>query len=175
MFWLSFLGDFFRALRAGDSPGEIAGGFSFGYLIGLMPFFSLQGVLLMLVMFLVKVNLAAASIAILLTSFVAFLFDPLIHQLGYFLLTLPVLHGFWESLYNLPVAPLTRFYNTVALGSLAAGLLTVVPVYFGAKRLTLKYRATVQARIEKSKLVKAIKRSSLYEWYQRISRVGDLT
>ncbi|MCA9743720.1 MAG: TIGR03546 family protein [Deferribacteres bacterium] len=176
MFWLSFISDFFRALRSGQEPGQVSAGFSIGYLIGLMPFFSLQTVLLFALLFLLNVNLAAGFVAIFIAGFVAWLLDPLIHSLGFWVLVeIPALHGLWESLYNLPIAPLTRFYNTVSMGSILIGIITVWPVFWGMKKLVINYRDRIEARIKKWKIVQAVKSSKLYGWYEKILRIRELT
>jgi uncharacterized protein (TIGR03546 family) len=174
MFWLSFISDFFKALRSGQQPGQVSAGFSLGYLVGLMPFFSLQSVVLFILLIFLNANLAAGGVAILVAGFLAWLIDPLIHSIGYFILVeIPALQGLWETLYNMPVAPLTKFYNTVALGSLLFGLLTVWPIFWGMKKLVINYRERVEERIKKWKIVQAIRGSALYRWYEKIMRVGE--
>ena len=37
MFWINVIAKFVKVLRAGETPRQIAAGFGFGYLIGLMP------------------------------------------------------------------------------------------------------------------------------------------
>jgi len=173
MFWINVLSKFIKVLRAGETPRQIAAGFGFGYLIGLMPFMTLQGILLFLTMFLLNINLAAGTLAIILCSIFAFLLDPVFHHLGYFILAqIPALHGTWEALYNLPVAPLSRFNNTVVMGSLVFGLLTVFPVYLGMKKFVISYREGLEARIKQWKVVQIILGSKIYQWYEKIRNLG---
>ena len=173
MFWLNFISKFIKAMKAGETPAQIAAGFSFGYLIGLMPFWTLQGVVLFLILFFLNINLGAGTLAMLIASFTAFLFDPLFHSLGYFLLTgVPALQGAWAAFYNTPVAPLSRFNNTVVLGSFVAGLLTVAFVYVGMKKFVVVYRTGLEDRIKRWKIVKAITGSKVVEWYRRIRDLG---
>lgn len=173
MFWLNFISQFIKAMRAGQTPRQIAGGFSLGFVIGLMPFWTLQGVAVFLIMFFVNVNLASGTLAILICSFLTYLLDPLFHHLGYFLLTgIPALQGIWESLYNLPIAPLSRFNNTVVLGSFVVGLVSFVPVFFGMKKFVLVYRSHLEDRIKKWKIVKFIQGSKLYQLYEKIRDLG---
>lgn len=176
MFGLTLISDLFKALRSGQSPGQIAGGFSFGYLIGLMPFFSLQTFLLFLIMFFANVNLAASGIAILAAGFLAWLLDPFIHSIGFFVLVdIQPLQGLWETLYNWPIAPLSKFYNTVAMGSLLFGILTVWPVHWGMKKLVVKYRERVEAKIKNLKVVQAFRGSFIYRWYEKITSLGEIS
>lgn len=172
MFWLTLISKFIKAMRAGQTPFQIAAGFCFGYLIGLMPFFTLQGLLLFFVLFLLNINLGAATFAILICSFFAYLLDPVFHNLGYYILVqIPALQNFWETLYNLPVAPLTRFNNTVVMGSFVFGIVTVIPVYFGMRKFVLVYRSGLEERIKKWKIVKMITGSKLYGLYTKIREI----
>jgi uncharacterized protein (TIGR03546 family) len=173
MFVLQFISKFIKVLRAGATPAQIAGGFMFGFIIGLMPFMTLQGVGLMAIMFLINVNLAAATFAMFASSFVAFLFDPLFHDLGFYMLTMPALHGTWTSLYNMPVAPLSRFNNTVVLGSFAAGIILALPVFLLVRKGVISYRSGLEDKIKKWKIVRWITGSKLATWYFNIRDLGE--
>ena len=169
MFFLQFISKFIKVMRAGARPAQIAGGFALGCLIGLMPFLTLQSVIIFCIIFLLNVNLSAATFAIFVASFGAFLLDPLFHHLGFYLLTgVTALQGLWAKLYNMPVAPLTRFNNTVVMGSFAGGLVLFVPVYFGMKKLVVAYRAGLEAKIKQWKIVQVITGSKLWQWYERL-------
>jgi len=173
MFWLKIISKFIKVLRAGETPRQIAAGFSFGFLIGLMPFWTLQGIVLFFLLFLFNINLAAGTLAILLCSIFAYLLDPLFHHLGYLVLAqVPSLFGLWENLYNLPIAPLTRFNNTVVMGSLLTGLILVFPVFLGMKKFVIAYRSGLEARIKKWKIVQIITGSKLFHWYEKIRDLG---
>ncbi len=169
MFWLQFISKFIKVMRAGASPAQIAGGFGLGLLIGLMPFMTLQSVIIFCITFLINVNLSAATFAIFVASFGAFLLDPIFHSLGFYVLTgIPALQGAWTALYNMPVAPLTRFNNTVVMGSFLSGLLLFVPAFYGMKKLIVAYRSGLEEKIKKWKVVQAITGSKLWQWYESI-------
>jgi len=173
MIWLNVVSGFIKAMRAGQTPNQIAAGFGLGYMIGLMPFMTLQGIFLFILLFLFNINLAAGSLAIVICSLFAYLLDPVFHHLGYLVLAeIPALQGTWEWLYNLPVAPLTRFNNTVVMGSFLVGLITVVPVYFGMKKFVVVYRTRLEDRIKKWKVVKFIQGSKLYQLYEKYRDIG---
>lgn len=169
MFWLQFISKFIKVLRAGESPPLIATGFTMGFVVGLTPFLTLQNMLILAVAILTKVNLAAVFFAIFLFSFIAYIFDPVFHDLGFWVLVkLEELHGVWTDLYNWPVAPFTRFYNTVVMGSLIAALILSVPVYFLAKEGIIAYRRRWAEKIENWKVVRYVKGSTIYQWYARL-------
>jgi uncharacterized protein (TIGR03546 family) len=172
MFWLQIVKGFIQVLRSGQTPRQIAGGFALGAIVGLMPFFTLQGLLLWLVILVLDVNLSAALLSVTLFALIAYIFDPLFHALGYFLLAdIASLHAFWALLYNAPIAPLTRFYNTVVLGSLVTGLLLFLPIYFGMRRFVLEYRTRLHAKVERLRIYQIISKSTLVKWYDRIKNI----
>lgn len=55
----------------------------------------------------------------------AFLLDPVIDQLGLYLLRLPALDHFWTEMAKAPVLPWTQFNNSMVLGSFLFGILTI--------------------------------------------------
>ena len=174
MFWLQIVKNFIQILRSGQTPRQIAAGFALGSMIGLMPFLTLQGLFLWLVILIFDVNLTAAILSVTLFALIAYIFDPVFHALGYYFLTdISALRGLWTSLYNAPIAPLTRFNNTVVLGSLLASLVLYLPVYFGMKKFVLAYRAHLHTKIEKWKIYQVISKSSLVRWYDRIKNLGS--
>ena len=173
MFWIKIVRDFIKILREGQTPQQVAGGFALGSIVGLMPLFTLQGLCIWLVILVLEVNLSAAILAFTLFSLVAFLFDPVLHWLGFQILTqIPVLHDFWTWMYNAPVAPLTRFNNTLVMGSFVGALLLAVPVYIGFKRFVVAYRASIGARVERWRIYQIIKKSALVRWYEAIRNLG---
>ncbi|MFZ5517413.1 MAG: TIGR03546 family protein [Candidatus Zhuqueibacterota bacterium] len=172
MIWIKVISKFIKAFRSGESPGQIAAGFALGFFIGLIPFWSLQGLVLFFLLILLNINLAAGTVAILLAGMCAYLLDPLFHSIGHFVLTLPALHRIWESLYNMPVAPLTRFNNTVVMGSFIGGLALFLPLFWGMKKFVVVYRTRLEERVKKWKIVQVIKGSKLVQLYEKIRDFG---
>jgi uncharacterized protein (TIGR03546 family) len=173
MFWLKLVANFIKILREGQTPAQVAGGFALGSILGLSPMLTLQGLVVWLVILILDVNLSAATLSLLVFSLIAFLFDPLFHHLGYFLLVnIEGLKGVWTALYNAPIAPLTRFNNTVVIGSFVCALVFFPIVYFGMKKFVVAYRTTVGARIQKMKIYQVISKSWIVQTYQRIRRMG---
>jgi len=169
MFWIKLLTSFIKILREGQTPNQVAGGFALGMIVGISPSITLQGLFIWLIILILDVNLSAALLAFTVFALIAFLADPLFHALGYFLLVdVDALHGLWTWMYNVPIAPLTRFYNTVVMGSFASGLILVFPVYFGMKRFVVAYRTTVGARIERTRIYQVLKKNALVTWYTKI-------
>lgn len=175
MFWLKILKDFLKIFREGQTPAQIAGGFALGSILGLSPFFTLQGLLIWIIIALLNVNLGAVFLSLTLFSIIAFIFDPIFHWIGFQILTQAEwLRNIWTSLYNAPVAPLTNFNNTVVIGSFLCALIIALPVYFGMKSLVIQYRKHLYSKIQKWKIYQILKQSSLIRLYTRIRDFGGM-
>jgi uncharacterized protein (TIGR03546 family) len=169
MVWLKIIRDFIKILREGQTPGQIAGGFALGSILGLSPMLTLQGFLVWLILLILDINLSAALLSLTIFSLLAYIIDPAFHWLGYqILVNVDSLKGIWTWLYNVPIAPLSRFNNTVVMGSFVCSLVLFFPVFAGMKRFVVAYRTHIHSRLEKMKIYKIIHRSSLFQWYQKI-------
>jgi uncharacterized protein (TIGR03546 family) len=169
MFWLKLIKNFLSVLRDGQTPAQIASGFALGAILGLSPMLTLQGALVWLLLLALDINLSAGLLALTIFSLFAYLLDPVFHRVGYTLLVdVPALQGAWIWMYNAPIAPLTRFNNTVVMGSFVIALVLTIPVYVGMRRFVVAYRTHIHSRIEKLKIYQIIHRSTLYQWYERI-------
>lgn len=174
MFWLKIIKDFLAILREGQTPRQVAAGFMLGSIVGFSPVVTLQGVLVWAVILLFDVNLGAVFLAFTLCSLGAYLLDPAFHWLGYQILTnIEPLRPLWTALYNAPVAPLTRFNNTVVMGSFIIALVLAFPIYLGFKHFVIAYRKTIGARVEKMKIYQVVKHSSLVQWYMKLRDLGN--
>ncbi len=141
MIILKLLSKLIKVLRAGPSPAQVAGGFTLGMFLGLMPGFNFYWLLVLMIILLLNVNISAVILGWMVFSLFAYLLDPVAHNLGFLLLVdVAWLKGFWTMLYNLPVFPLSRYNNTVVLGSLIISLLLTTPVYFFARSGIIQYR-----------------------------------
>ena len=100
--------------------------------------------------------------------------DPLFHHFGYFILVdLSFLKGLWTTLYNVPVIALSKYNNTVVMGSLATSLLLCLPVFLLVKKGIISYRENIDTKMQKWKIVQMVKGSKLYSIYQKIRNLGD--
>ena len=173
MFGLKLIAKLFKVLRSGESPGKIAGGFILGMIIGLTPIWSLHNLLVLLILIIVNVNLGMAIFSFLLFSGFAYLFDPMFHSLGFWILVdIPALKEFWTGMYNTPVVALSKFNNTVVMGSLVVSLILLVPAYFAAKWFVVYYREHIDTKMQKWKIVQVVKGSKIYNLYEKIRNIG---
>lgn len=169
MFWLKLLKSIIKILHSNISPKEIARGVIFGLILGLTPFFCLHNLLVILIVILFKVNISTVILCTGIFGIVGHFIDPLLHELGSLLLIkADFLTPFWTRLYNMPIVPFTRFNNTIVLGSLVLSLVVLIPLYFLSKRFIIYYRSNLRYKVEKLKLVKILKLTKIYNFYQKV-------
>lgn len=174
MFGIEILAKLIRILRSAATPAQISGGFILGMIIGLTPLMSLHNLIVFILIVILNVNVGMALFSFAVFSALAYIFDPLFHQFGFFILVdLTNLRTLWTALYNYPIIALSKFNNTVVMGSLISSLLLLFPVYFYAKKGVIWYRENIDTRMQKWKIVKIVKGSKLYDIYQKIRSLGD--
>lgn len=158
-----------KLLNSETGAVQLAAGIACGFVLGMTPVFSLQTLLIFLVIFIFRVQMGAAFASAFFFKFVAFALDPLFHSVGEWFLSLEGLQGFFTTIYNMPLVPYTRFYNTIVMGSAVLSL-ALSPLVFGVSLvLVRKYQATIVARFKGTKFWKVIQASSLYRWYHKYS------
>jgi uncharacterized protein (TIGR03546 family) len=157
--------NFFKLLNSETGHNQIATGIALGFVLGLSPTLSLQTLLVFLIIFLFRVQAGAAFLSAFFFKFVGYALDPLADPIGRAVLEQQELRSLFIELYNMPLIPLTRFNNSIVMGSgiLAFGL---SPLLFVVARLIiLKYRATIVARLKDSKIWKTFAATTFYKWY----------
>ena len=112
-----------------------------------------------------------AILAFLLFSGIAYIADPAFHNFGTWLLENENYQSLWISLYDNEWWAMTRFYNTVVIGSFFVALFLTVPVFPGVILFVNQYRKHIHERVQKLKIVKLLKGSKLYSIYQGVNRV----
>lgn len=168
---MRYIAKLLKALASEASPGQIAGGIILGMIIGLTPLSSLHNLFIVVLILVLKVNIGMALLSFTIFSGIAYLADPLFHTFGTRLLKLDGLQNLWTTMYNMEWIALTEFYNTVVMGSLVTAVLLSIPAYFLAKWGVLQYREHIHARVQKMKIVKALKGTKLYSVYQTVNKV----
>jgi uncharacterized protein (TIGR03546 family) len=113
------------------------------------------------------VNLASALFGLLAFRLLAYVLDPLVHSLGFWMLTRPALEPLWTALYTVRFVPYTLFNNTVVLGSLVLSLILALPVYRGVAALVSAYREKYHDRILRWRVIQILKSSRLITWLNR--------
>jgi uncharacterized protein (TIGR03546 family) len=154
-----------KILNSETGTQQIAIAMSLGFILGFSPFISLQGIFIILLIVFLRVQAAAAFVTAFFFSLIAYILDPVFHQLGSFILELKDLQGFWTYLYNLPLVPYTKFYNSVVMGAGAFGIIFAPIFYFISLVLIKNYRLTVVERFQKTKFWKGLQATQAYKWY----------
>lgn len=145
-----------KAIITEATPGQLALGFAFGVLIGLVPKGNLIAIALGVILAASRANLGVAAATILGCSFLSTYLDPVSDQVGGWLLAHPDLQGVWTQLYNQPVMPWTDFNNTIVLGSFVIGLVTLYPAYRLSRPVFEKYTEKVSLWAKKFWLTRVL-------------------
>ena len=159
-----------KALLVEATPGQLAFGFAFGILIGLVPKGNLTAISLGVILAASRANLGVAGATALAFSFVSPYCDPLSHRIGEWLLGHPSLKDMWTRLYNTPVMPWTDFNNTVVLGSLVLGIALLYPAYRITRPVFGHYTERVQKWAKKFRLTRLLMG---VEWADRLGASGS--
>jgi uncharacterized protein (TIGR03546 family) len=166
MIWLRLIAKIFRILNAEATPTQIAGAVALGMIIGLTPTFSLHNIVVVFLILVIKVNLTAAILSMFAFDLIGYGVDPLSDWLGYTILTSTALRPLWIEAYNAAIIPFTRFNNTIVMGSLVISLILLVPIFLLTKYGVERYRSDLAAKFQQWRIVKAVKMSRFYKYYQ---------
>ncbi|MGE0761801.1 MAG: TIGR03546 family protein [Bdellovibrionales bacterium] len=158
---------FLKMLNSDTGTNQLAAGIACGFILGMTPALSLQSLLVFLVIFFFRVQLGAALLTAFFFKFAAYALDPMFDWVGQQVLALPALQSLFTTLYNMPIVPLTRFNNSIVMGSGVVTLILSPLVYLASLILIRKYRVHIVARFKSTKFWKAIQATSLYKWYYK--------
>jgi uncharacterized protein (TIGR03546 family) len=167
MLLLKLLQSLVKALHSEGTPGQVAAGLALGAILGLTPLVNLHNAVVFGLILILNVSFPGAMLGWAVFTPVGFLLDPAFDAVGRLLLVeVGALRPLWTALYNMPVAPLTNFNNTVVLGSGICALVLLGPIYAGARWGVGRYRDTVGARIRASRWYRMLTASKLYNLYR---------
>ncbi len=158
---------FLKLLNSDTGSTSISTGVAAGFILGMAPMLSLQGILVLCLILFFRIQIGAAFISAFFFAFIAFILDPVFHSIGEAVLTEKSLIETWTTLFNMPLVPLTRFNNTVVMGAGIISILLCPFIFILSKFLVNKYRVVIVERIKETKMWKAIKATSLFKWYYK--------
>lgn len=161
-----------KVLNSENNPGQISLALCFALMAGFTPFVSLHNFVIIFLVLILRVNLSTFLLGLAAFSGVAYLLDPLFHRIGLALLTADSLQGFWTALYNSTIFRLSRFNNSVLMGSFFCSLVCFLPLYFAANWAIRQYRANILQWVRKSRIMQAFTASKFYSVYQSVSGWG---
>ncbi|MGZ3774116.1 MAG: TIGR03546 family protein [Pseudobdellovibrionaceae bacterium] len=168
---LKQLFNFLRLLNSDTGTNQLAMGLSLGLVLGFAPFLSLQTLLIFFIVFIFRVQLGAAFLSAFVFKFIAYFFDHPAHILGKAVLENENLRPLFTSMYNMPLVPMTRFNNSIVMGSMIVSILLLPLVFYIFKIAIIRYRATIVARFKDTKLWKAFAATKFYNWYLKYSEL----
>jgi uncharacterized protein (TIGR03546 family) len=150
------IAQFVAALNGNLKRSQIAAGFSWGVLFGLIPAGNFFWILFFIISFFFRHHHGSKILVMAIIKALFFAIYPLTDMLGWELLHLEALQEIFTTLFNMPFVPFTKFNNTLVAGGVAAGLVLWIPVYFLVRALIPAYRQKVAPRIRNSKIVQNI-------------------
>lgn len=167
---LKLLKSLVQTLHSDGSPSQIAAGVMLGACLGLTPLMNAHNALIVVLLCVLNVSFAAGMLGWALFAPLGFVLDPLFDRIGRALLIdSPALAPLWTRLDSIPLVPYTNFNNTVVLGSVVAWIVLAPGIYLAARAGVLHYRAKLAPKVERWKVVQALKASKAYDVYQWFS------
>lgn len=109
--------------------------------------------------------MGAAFLSAFFFKLIAFLIDPLADQLGRAILENPSYRSLFVELYNMPIVPLTRFNNSIVMGSGVLGFIFALIGFFIFRVMIFKYRELILNRFKKTLIWKSFAATAIYKWY----------
>jgi uncharacterized protein (TIGR03546 family) len=164
---IQLLAKLLSALHSDAHPAQISGGLVLGLALALVPLANLSGMFLLVLVCALSINLSAVMVAYGFISIVALVFNPLLEGLGAYLLHLPQLQEYWQLMYQSDWWRLSHFNHSLTLGAVVFVLAFSLPLFFLFKFIIVEYRVHILAWANKFKLVKMLKASKFYDYYQR--------
>ena len=152
------------ALNGNVKKSQIAAGFAWGLLLGLIPAGNAFWIVLFVCSFFFRHNHGAKIFGMAVLKILMLIPGPnqlpLIPQaidlLGWQILHTESLQSIFTSMYNMPFVPFTKFNNTLVMGGTVSGLVLWFPSFFLFMILIPLYRNNVAPKIRESKLVNKI-------------------
>jgi uncharacterized protein (TIGR03546 family) len=154
-----------KLLNSETGTNQIAWGIAAGFVLGMSPTLSLQTFLIFLLILLFRIQAGAAFLAAFFFKFAAYLLDPVTAGIGAHILEMASLRGLFTAMYNMPLVPLTRFNNSIVMGSGVLAILLMPVVFVASRILIVKYREQIVKRFQETRFWKAVKATAFYKWY----------
>lgn len=145
-------------LELNITPKEVASGVCLGMLLGFIPMNGTMTILLFILFFILKINRFSTALTLPLFKLLYISgFWKIADQIGtYLLVDANYLNNFWRFLVNLPIIAYLEVNNTLVAGGLALSLILIVPVYFLAKFIYIRFIEKNLTKIQNSKLAKRL-------------------
>ena len=151
-----------NALNGNLKKSQIAAGFSWGILLGLIPAGNVFWIALFVVSFFFKNHHWSKLLAMAVVKIFLGALNPAIDAAGWAILHTAELQPLFTSLYNMPFVPLTKFNNTLVAGGLCLGIGLWLPVFFLFLLIIPLYRNKLIPGIRNNKVFQKILKFPLF-------------
>jgi len=151
------------AFNANVGAWRIAAGFACGFLMAVLPVGNLLWLALFILCSFVKMQRVAFVISLAAFKLAYAPIAPLADALGWSILDSAALRETFIRLAAAPIAPLTRFNNSLVMGGLALGLIAWIPLFVAFLLLVKIYRTKLAPVIRNSNSNKALRKLALFQ------------
>ncbi|GMO60677.1 MAG: hypothetical protein Ta2A_06750 [Treponemataceae bacterium] len=141
----------FIALNGNVKKTQIAAGFSWGLLLGLVPAGNAFWIVLFVLSLFFKHNQGSKILVLAIIKLLAPATAVALDNLGWAILHIDALQSLFTKMFNMPFVPFTKFNNTLVAGGLCAGIGLWIPVFAITVLLIPLYRNTVLPKLITSK------------------------
>jgi len=143
-------------LELNITPAQVAKGVCLGLFLGFIPLNGPMALLLFLFFFLFKINRLSTAITLPLFKllYVAGGSNLADRLGGYLLIDASFLTGFWSFVTGLPIVALLDLNNTLIAGGLALSSILLLPVYFIAKFIYIRFIEQNIRKIQNSRFAR---------------------
>ncbi|MGB5966638.1 MAG: TIGR03545 family protein [Sulfurimonadaceae bacterium] len=148
---MEFFKKIFKALNSAQHPWQVTLSIALGMVAGLTPLSGTQTLLILFIVFLLNIHIGLFFAASALFAGIAYLFDPLMEQFGYALLTNEGMKELYTAWYNNGIMRLSHFNNTLMMGATVISLLLALPLFFVLNFIIALYRDKIAAYLNANK------------------------
>jgi len=157
-----------KALNGNLRKEQIAAGFSWGLLLGLVPAGNIFWILFFVVSFFFKHHHWSKILVMAVVKIFLGLLNPVVDAAGWEILHIQALQPAFTLLYNMPFVPLTGFNNTLVAGGLCIGIILWLPVFFLIRFFIPLYRNKLIFKIRESRIYKSILKFPLFPILEKV-------
>jgi len=159
---LNAIARFISVMNGNGKKSQIAAGFAWGLLLGLIPTGSFFWIVFFIISFFFNHNHASKILCMAFIIVLSPIIAPAVDAFGWEVLHIEALQPLFTNMYNMPFVPFTKFNNTLVMGGLIGGALLWLPSFLIFMALIPLYRKYVATKIRESKIVKKILNSPLF-------------
>ena len=177
MIVIKYLFKFLKALNSNAAAGQVALGMAFGMALGFIPVSALHWWVILILMYITNSNLAAGAVFTAVFKIAGAALGAVFDSTGYAVLSSPGLENFFTGLYNMPLVPFTRYYNTVVMSTTIISLILFVPAFFIFRAAVKSYRTGVRDKMAETKAFKTFMKvplvGKIVKLYNKVDSVRE--